>query len=140
MRPAPDAEIAAARRAAERHRQATLTRRERAAALRRKEDGLQERKRRAEAELASLTLFGRRRRRELYPDAAMAPAPELWETWPKDVLALEACRADHEFRDQGLAGHIDMAEGRFAEPAPGPMKESEPEPEKPRDNGPSLDF
>ena len=73
--------------------------------------------------------------RELYPDVAMAPAAELRENWPKDVPALDPASAEHEFRDQGLAGHIDMIEGRVPEPEPGPVEESGPEPE---DDGPSF--
>ena len=83
---------------------------------------------------------GLRALRALHPDAAMAPAPELRAEWPKDVPALEAGRADHEFRDWGLAGHIDMVEGRLAEPAPEPAEESRPEAKEPRDDGPLFDF
>ena len=73
--------------------------------------------------------------RELHPDAAMAPAPELREAWPKDVPALDPDKAGHEFWNWGLAGHIDAVEGRSPEPA----EESGPEPEEPRNGGPSFD-
>ena len=45
--------------------------------------------------------------------------------------------ADREIRNWGLAGHIDMVEGRAAEPEPGEI--SEPAPEEPRDDDPSPD-
>ena len=73
--------------------------------------------------------------RELHPDAAMAPAPGLREVWPKDVPTLAAGQADHEAHYWGLPGHIDAIEGREPEPA----EESGPEPEEPRNGGPSLD-
>ena len=73
--------------------------------------------------------------RTLHPDADMAPAAEARAEWPKDVPALEADRADHEIWNWGLADHIDMVEGRAAEPG----EFSEPEPEEPRDDDPSPD-
>ena len=78
--------------------------------------------------------------RELHPDAAMAPAPELRAEWPKDVPALDPGRADHEFRNWGLAGHIDMVEGRTPEPGPAPAEESKPEPKRSRPRGPPFGF
>lgn len=259
LRPPSDAEIMAARRAAERHRQVALDRRERENALQRKTDLVREKKRRAERELADLSILRQRRRRELeaeirtahegletlrferkalpaaapepdgetlrlqsmrtsgerrraaarqevarmekdglflrrrrdparahqweyppersllfvvaspahvpdengparrwhhvavwdpssgpeglkalrelHPDADMAPAPEARAEWPRDVPALDPDKADREFRNRGLAGHIGMVEGRAAEPG----EFSEPEPEKPRDGGPSYD-
>lgn len=88
LRPPSDAEIMAARRAAERHRRVALDRREREKALREKTDLAREKKRRAERELADLSILRRRRHREL--EAEIEAEREGLETLRLERKALPA--------------------------------------------------
>ncbi len=50
----------------------------------------------------------------------------------------DPAKAAHEFRNRDLASHIDAIEGRALKPEPAPVDKSRPEPEEPRDDGPSF--